>query len=185
MPSEVTVNLVKIVLPYKQNGVTIRMVSSTMLRLTTEFGVDLLWDRAMSLEIQLSSDYKNKVAYILPHILCRPYTLEIISFGKIRRDHWLNYGFVAKNRPTHDRVMCWTVSGQVYRVLLPAMSQRNLAFLLFHCCCIMNRLSAIRLFVKGGDWSPTLIGVRQGQGNSSGYRLTLYRPTDGCLLNYD
>lgn len=68
MPSEVTVNLVKIVLPFQQNGVTIRMVSSTMLRLTTEFGVDLLWDRAMSLEIQLSSDYKNKVAYILPHV---------------------------------------------------------------------------------------------------------------------
>jgi len=61
MPNEVTVNLVKIVLPFQQNGVTIRMVSSTMLRLTTEFGVDLLWDRALSLEIQLSSDYKNKV----------------------------------------------------------------------------------------------------------------------------
>src|SRR6218665_151078 len=48
------------------------------------------------------------------------YTLEIISFGKIQRDHWLDYGIVAKNRPTLDRVMCWTVSGQVYRVLLPA-----------------------------------------------------------------
>lgn len=61
MPNEVTVNSVGVMLPYKQNGVTIRMVSSIMLRLTTDFGVDMLWDRALSLEIQLSSNYKNKV----------------------------------------------------------------------------------------------------------------------------
>jgi hypothetical protein len=64
-PLEVMVNSVRIVLPYKQNGVTIRMVSSTMLRLTTDFGVEVLWDRALSLEIQLSSAYKNRVR---PHL---------------------------------------------------------------------------------------------------------------------
>jgi hypothetical protein len=61
---KVLVDGVNIQLPYKHlNGVNIRQVSSSLIRMSTGRGVDAIYTKG-HMEIQVNQDYKNKVSQI-------------------------------------------------------------------------------------------------------------------------
>ena len=51
-------------LPYGNDGINIRKVTSLLLRVTLEIGVDLIWDMDKRIEVQLDGRYMNKVRIV-------------------------------------------------------------------------------------------------------------------------